>query len=65
MRAEEPLVSKEGRYSAREACEALGICRNTLMAYTRKGLIRCGYRRGTLRRFYLGSEIRRLWAAIT
>jgi predicted site-specific integrase-resolvase len=44
MTAEEPRVSREGRYSVTQTCLALGISRNTLRKYTDEGYIKCGYR---------------------
>jgi predicted site-specific integrase-resolvase len=64
MTAEETKVSREGRYSVAQTCLALGISRNTLRKYTDEGYIKCGYRRGTCRKFYSGNEIRRFWNAI-
>lgn len=60
---EEPKVSAEGRYSVSQTCKALGIHRNTLRKYTVAGLIKCGFRRETARKFYRGSEIVRFWKA--
>ena len=59
----EPNVSATGRYSVTEACAALGIHRNSLRKYTDLGLIKCGFRRHTARKFYLGSEILKFWRA--
>jgi DNA-binding transcriptional MerR regulator len=63
MIATEPAVSNEGRYSVTQTCEALKIHKNTLRSYTVQGFIRCGFRRGTCRKFYSGAEIRRFWRA--
>lgn len=63
MTAEEPRVSNEGRYSVTQTCAALDITKNTLRSYTLQGFIKCGFRRGTCRKFYAGSEIRRFWKA--
>ena len=60
---EEPKVSDFGRYSIMETCKLLGIHRNTLSKWTKAGTIRCGVRRGTMRKFYLGREIKRFWKA--
>lgn len=57
----EPSVSNTGRYSSKETCELLGIHRQTLSKYTEKGYIKCGFRRVSMRKFYLGSEILRFW----
>lgn len=61
MSAEEPHVSDCGRYSVKETCEVLGIHRNTLERYRKANVIKCGYRRVSNRKFYLGSEIKRAW----
>ena len=63
MNALEPQVSLTGRYSVSEASVLLGIHRNTLRNYTDNGSIKCGYRKPTARKFYLGSEILRFWKA--
>ena len=63
MVATEPRISMAGRYSIEETCALLGIHRHTLRRYTAKGKIRCGVRRSTARKFYLGSEILRFWKA--
>ncbi len=59
----EPKISMAGRYSIEETCILLGMHRCTLYRYTAKGKIRCGIRRSTMRKFYLGSEILRFWKA--
>lgn len=59
----EPVVSETGRYSVTETSKILGIQRNTLRKYTVQGLIKCGYRKATARKFYCGSEILRFWRA--
>lgn len=59
----EPNVTLNGRYSVGEASAVLGIHRNSLRKYTEQGFIKCGYRRQTARKFYLGSEILRFWRA--
>lgn len=61
MTSEQPRVAMEGRYSVNDTCALLGIHRTTLYNYTAAGLIKCGFRRGTLRRFYKGAEILRFW----
>ncbi len=63
MTAIEPQVSLTGRYSIGEASAILGINRGTLLRYTYAGHIKCGFRRVSARRFYLGSEILRFWRA--
>lgn len=59
----EPQVQPTGRYSVSETCKHLGIHRNTLRKFTDEGKIKCGFRRESARKFYLGSEIRRFWVA--
>lgn len=59
----EPNVALNGRYSVGEASAVLGIHRNSLRKYTEQGFIKCGYRRQTARKFYLGSEILKFWRA--
>ena len=60
---EEPKVSDFGRYSIEETSKFLGIHRHTLRRWTEAGKIRCGYRRATMRKFYEGREIKRIWRA--
>lgn len=59
----EPNVNVAGRYSVTETSAVLGIHRNSLRKYTEQGLIKCGFRRQTARKFYLGSEILKFWRA--
>ena len=59
----EPQVQADGRYTVSQTCTVLGIHRKTLSKYTEAGLIKCGYRRETARKFYKGSEIVRFWRA--
>ena len=58
-----PIVSNGGRYTIDETCKILCIHRTTLRRYTESGLIKCGDRRESGRKFYLGSEIMRFWKA--
>lgn len=57
----EPKVNMAGRYSVTETSAVLGIHRNSLRKYTEQGLIKCGFRKPTARKFYLGSEILKFW----
>lgn len=59
----EPQVSETGRYSVTETCKVLGIHRNSLKKYTEQGLIKCGFRKQTARKFYSGREILKFWRA--
>ena len=63
MTAEVPNVTETGRYSVTKTTEVLGIHRNTLNRYTERGLIKCGHRRESGRKFYEGREILRFWKA--
>lgn len=61
MTYQEPDVLPMGRYSIKETCNALGISRETLRKYTNIGLIKCNFRRGTLKKFYNGRDILTFW----
>nr|WP_302335256.1 DNA-binding protein [uncultured Prevotella sp.] len=57
----EPKVIATSRYSINETCELLGITRKTLQKYTVFGLIKCGFRKATMKKFYTGLEIMKFW----
>ena len=57
----EPQVNINSRYSINETCELLGITRKTLQKYTMFGLIKCGFRKATMKKFYTGLEIMKFW----
>ena len=59
----EPSVNATGRYSVTQTCEHLGVHRNSLRNYTNAGLIKCGFRKGSYRKFYEGKEIIKFWKA--
>lgn len=61
MKAEEPNISATGRYSTAQASRLLGIHRTTLSRYADSGIIKFGLRSISGRRFYLGSELIKLW----
>ena len=61
MSTTKPNISDTNRYSIGEAAKILGIHRNTLRIHTDQGLIKCGFRRQNMRRFYTGAEIKRYW----
>jgi len=61
MVIDEPQVSRNGRYNIEDTCRLLGIHRNTLMRYVKKGRICFGIRRSTTRKYFTGSEILRFW----
>ena len=56
-----PEVVATSRYSINETCALLGITRKTLAKYTTAGLIECGFRKATLRKFYTGLSILKFW----
>lgn len=60
---DEPKVNVTNRYDINATCELLGISRKTLGKYTKAGLIRCGFRKSTLKKFYTGLEIMKFWRA--
>ena len=57
----QPTLNINGRYTAKEASEALGVHRNSLRNYEKAGLIRSGIHRSNGRKFYTGREIIRFW----
>lgn len=59
----EPQVCNTSRYSINETCNLLGITRKTLLKYTVAGLINCGYRKATMKKFYTGQSIMKFWQA--
>lgn len=61
MVTEQPKVKPASRYSVTQTCAILGIHRNTLLNYTKKGDITCHYRKATGAKFYTGTEITRFW----
>lgn len=60
---DEPKVLATSRYSINETCAILCITRKTLEKYTKQGLIHCGYKPKTLRKFYTGLSIMKFWRA--
>ena len=60
---DEPKVIATSRYSVNETCELLGITRKTLQKYTTHGLIKCGFRKATMKKFYTGLDIIKFWRA--
>lgn len=63
MTTTEPKIEKFGRYSTAETAKLLGIHRDTLYKYNKRGWIKCGFHKGTRQKFYLGAEIARFWKA--
>lgn len=54
-------VEKDRRYTVKETCEILGICRKTLWKYTKAGEIYAGFHKPSGYIFYLGEEIERFY----
>ena len=64
MKRDKPIVQLERRYSIKEICDILKICRETVRKYTANETIVCV--RVTSREiYYLGSEILVLYEALT
>lgn len=63
MTSIEPEVINFGRYTSTETARLLGLHRDTLRKYTNLGWIKCGYRKDSAKKFYLGAEIARFWKA--
>ena len=61
MVIEQPKVKPAGRYTPSKAAAILGIHRNTLLNHTKKGNIRCHYRKATGKKFYTGQDITKFW----
>lgn len=59
----EPRIPNDARLPIGKAAEVLELNRCTIRRKTEEGLIKCGFRKGTARRFYLGSELKRFWRA--
>lgn len=59
---EKPNVKATNRYNVQEACKILGITRKTLLKYTNNGLIECGVRKATNRKFYTGLSLQTFWS---
>ena len=51
-----PNVKEDERYSVKETCYHLGICRDSLAKYTKEGRL-TRYRHTSGRYFYLGRDI--------
>lgn len=59
----QPVVEASARYSINETCAILCVSRKTLAKYTVAGLIKCGYRKATMKKFYTGLDIMKFWNA--
>lgn len=58
---DEKNIKPTARYSIKETCNLLGIHRNSLLNYTNNGLIKCGFNKNTMHKFYLGMDIVKFW----
>lgn len=59
----EPTVNVASRYSVGEAAKILGVHRNSILNYTKAGLLKCGVRKATKKKFYTGLELIKFWRA--
>lgn len=59
-----PDVDLDRRYSVKEICDILSICRDTVNKYTKLDII-VPIRISSREIYYLGSEILILWEALT
>ena len=59
--AVEPEVNATSRYSIAEAAKILGVHRNSILNYTKEGLLKCGIRKATKRKYYTGLELLKFW----
>ncbi len=59
-----PDVDLDRRYSVKETCDILSICRDTVTKYTKLDII-VPIRISSREIYYLGSEILILWEALT
>lgn len=64
MITKEPEVCPTARYELKDASEALGIHKTTLLNWTKQGHIKAGVRKVNGRKCWLGSEIIRCWRAM-
>lgn len=64
MRRPRPEVDLDRRYSVKEICALLNICRDTVTKYTKLDII-VPIRISSREIYYLGSEIIILWEALT
>ena len=56
-----PRVTHAGRYSQKQAADALGVCPKTIRRYEQRGLLKFFVRQATMTKVTTGSEIIRLW----
>lgn len=59
-----PIINETDQFSVTQAAHILGIHRSTLHRHTEEGLIKCGFRRNTGRRFYTGKELLKYWKTV-
>ena len=59
-----PIIKETDQFSITQAASVLGIHRHTLRIHTEGGLIKCGYRKHSGRRFYTGKELLRYWRTL-
>lgn len=56
-----PKVEPGARYNTGQACEILGICRNTMRKFVKSGQIRPKADKGTFRNMFEAKELTRFW----
>lgn len=59
-----PEIQINSRYELKDVAAILGVSPSTIQRWTRKGLIRCQYRKVNNRRVWTGMEIMRIWKAM-
>lgn len=63
MTPSEPKIPDNNRYGVTEAAKILAVDRKTLRKYADSGLIKHGIQRANGRKFFYGSELKRIWRA--
>lgn len=56
-----PEVQLTGKYSSAETAKLLGVHRNSIINYTRAGLLKYGIRKSNGRKFFRGVDILYFW----
>ena len=51
------IIVENKHYTINETCSIIGVCRNTLLSYTKRGFIKCSFNRAR-RRYYTGKNIK-------
>lgn len=64
MNTNEPTVNESSRYELRDAANALGVSKGTLLRWTREKKITAHRSRVNGRHFWTGADLLRIWRAI-